>query len=41
VLAINTEGATAPGVYAQLVGRSAEAVLEAQQSWLTGHGGRT
>jgi diaminopropionate ammonia-lyase family len=41
VLAINTEGATAPGVYAQLVGRSAEAVLEAQQTWLTSHGGRT
>ncbi len=38
VLLINTEGATAPGVYAELVGRSAEAVLGAQQAWLGGHG---
>jgi N-carbamoyl-L-amino-acid hydrolase len=38
VLLINTEGATAPGVYAGLIGRSAEAVLRAQQAWLVGHG---
>ena len=38
VLLINTEGATAPGVYAELVGRSAEAVRGAQQAWLGGHG---
>lgn len=34
VLLINTEGATAPGVYAGIVGRRAEAVLAAQQAWL-------
>lgn len=34
VLLINTEGATAPGVYAELVGQSAEAVLRAQERWL-------
>ena len=33
VLLINTEGATAPGVYARLVGRSHEAVLQAQRAW--------
>ena len=38
VLLINTEGATAAGVYAQLVGRSAEEVLAAQQAWLGRHG---
>lgn len=37
VLLINTEGATAPGVYAQLVGRTADAVLDAQRSWLASH----
>ncbi len=34
VLLINTEGATAPGVYAGIVGRPAEAVLAAQRAWL-------
>lgn len=34
VLLINTEGATAPGVYAELAGRSADGVLAAQQAWL-------
>lgn len=39
VLVLNTEGATAPGVYQALLGRSPEAVLEAQADWLTGmHG---
>jgi diaminopropionate ammonia-lyase len=33
VLLINTEGATAPGVYAELVGRTADEVLEAQRLW--------
>lgn len=33
VLLINTEGATAPGVYAELLGRSAGEVLQAQQQW--------
>ncbi|MGJ7524796.1 diaminopropionate ammonia-lyase [Variovorax sp. GB1P17] len=33
VLLINTEGATAPGVYAQLLGRSADEVLQAQHEW--------
>jgi diaminopropionate ammonia-lyase family len=33
VLLINTEGATAPGLYAQLVGQSAEDVLAAQAAW--------
>jgi N-carbamoyl-L-amino-acid hydrolase len=37
-LLINTEGATAPGVYAELVGRPAEAVLDAQRDWLLGQG---
>jgi diaminopropionate ammonia-lyase family len=36
VLLINTEGATAPGVFAALVGQSADAVLDAQQTWLAG-----
>ena len=34
VLVINTEGATAPAVYAQLVGESAESVSERQCGWL-------
>lgn len=38
VLLINTEGATAPRVYAELAGRSADEVLAAQQAWLSGHG---
>ncbi|MDR5809256.1 diaminopropionate ammonia-lyase [Caballeronia sp. LZ019] len=33
VLVINTEGATAPGVYKELVGESAEAVLVRQSEW--------
>jgi len=33
VLVVNTEGATAPSVYQELVGRSAEEVLEAQRCW--------
>jgi len=38
VLVINTEGATAPAVYAAIVGRPAAAVLAAQRAWLEGHG---
>lgn len=38
VLLVSTEGATAPGVYAGIVGRSAEAVLAAQQAWLVRQG---
>ena len=34
VLFISTEGATAPQVYAELVGESADAVLQRQQAWL-------
>ncbi|SAK79128.1 diaminopropionate ammonia-lyase [Caballeronia hypogeia] len=34
VLVINTEGATAPSVYAELVGESADAVLKRQREWL-------
>lgn len=34
VLVINTEGATAPEVYARIVGRTDRAVLEDQQAWL-------
>ena len=34
VLLISTEGATAPGVYAELVGESAESVLARQRAWL-------
>lgn len=34
VLVINTEGATAPSVYAAIVGRSAQDVLAAQTEWL-------
>lgn len=35
VLIINTEGATAPGVYEKLVGETAGQVLARQRSWLT------
>lgn len=35
VLLINTEGATAPSVYADLVGETAEAVAERQRAWLS------
>ncbi|SMG01582.1 diaminopropionate ammonia-lyase [Burkholderia singularis] len=34
VLVINTEGASAPGVYRQLVGESAEAVAARQRAWV-------
>jgi diaminopropionate ammonia-lyase len=34
VLIINTEGATAPQVYAELVGESAAAVEARQAAWL-------
>lgn len=34
VLLISTEGATAPGVYAELVGESAESVVARQCAWL-------
>lgn len=37
VLIISTEGATAPSVYEDLVGQSAEAVLRRQVAWLTTH----
>lgn len=36
VLAISTEGATAPGLYAGIVGRTADAVRQAQADWLRG-----
>ena len=36
VLVINTEGATAPGVYRELVGESAQSVLARQLVWLQG-----
>jgi len=35
VLLISTEGATAPGVYAELVGASAEAVTARRNAWLS------
>jgi N-carbamoyl-L-amino-acid hydrolase len=38
VLLISTEGATAPKVYAELVGRSAEDILTAQRAWLKERG---
>lgn len=38
VLLINTEGATAPGVYAALTGRTSASVLDAQAAWQTRHG---
>ncbi|NIF74730.1 diaminopropionate ammonia-lyase, partial [Burkholderia sp. Ap-962] len=34
VLLINTEGATAPGVYASLTGEAAEAVIARRRAWL-------
>jgi diaminopropionate ammonia-lyase len=37
VLLINSEGATAPALYEQLVGDSAEAVLMRQRAWLAAH----
>lgn len=40
VLFISTEGATAPGVYAELVGRPAQAVLAEQQAWAANAGHR-
>ncbi|MFT4063870.1 diaminopropionate ammonia-lyase [Paraburkholderia sp.] len=36
VLVISTEGATAPNMYAELVGESAESVLARQHEWLQG-----
>jgi len=36
ILLISTEGATAPGVYAELVGESAASVRARQQAWLAG-----
>jgi threonine dehydratase len=33
VLLINTEGATAPGIYAALVGKAASEVVAAQSAW--------
>jgi len=38
VLLIKTEGATAPSVYAGIVGRPAEDVLAMQRAWLDRHG---
>ncbi|MBL8353098.1 MAG: diaminopropionate ammonia-lyase [Burkholderiaceae bacterium] len=38
VLLISTEGATAPGVYAGIVGRAADDVLAAQRAWLDREG---
>lgn len=38
VLLVSTEGATAPGVYAGIVGRPAEDVLAAQRAWLARQG---
>jgi len=35
VLLISTEGATAPGVYAELVGASAETVAARRDAWLS------
>jgi N-carbamoyl-L-amino-acid hydrolase len=37
VLLLNTEGATAPGVYQALTGRAASDVLESQTRWLADH----
>lgn len=37
VLIINTEGATAPGVYADLTGQVPEAVVKAQTAWARAH----
>jgi len=36
VLIVGTEGATAPGVYRELVGESADTVLERQAAWMAG-----
>jgi threonine dehydratase len=36
VLLINTEGDTAPAIYARLVGRSGDAVRAARAAWLRG-----
>jgi diaminopropionate ammonia-lyase family len=38
VLLVNTEGATAPRVYRDIVGQPAESVRVAQQGWLAGRG---
>ena len=38
VLLVNTEGATAPGVYAALVGQDAPSVRARQTQWLADHG---
>ena len=38
VLLINSEGATAPGVYARIVGRGADTVQAAQRAWLQRRG---
>jgi threonine dehydratase len=38
VLLISTEGATAPGVYRALTGRSGEEVVAAQRQWLAREG---
>lgn len=38
VLVINTEGATAPEMYAEFAGQTAKSVLEAQRAWLLGQG---
>jgi len=40
VLLVNTEGATAPGVYRAITGLSGEEVVAAQQQWLLSHGRR-
>ncbi|MCG6576855.1 diaminopropionate ammonia-lyase [Pseudomonas sp. AF32] len=38
VLVVNTEGATAPGVYAELLGESAVVVQQRQEAWTTAVG---
>ena len=40
VLIVSTEGATAPSVYEQLVGESAEAVLQRQRAWAAARAAR-
>lgn len=37
ILLISTEGATAPSIYAELVGETADSVLQRQQTWLQRH----
>ena len=37
VLLVNTEGATAPSVYRELVGQGAEGVLQRQSAWQAAH----